>query len=269
MRMSPLLLWVGLVPTAFAQGYDEAVARDRAKAALVVHATAVQVVEETGRLASPTTDEASAIRDRLARAMLDQPERHRKANDSRRQCRDTLTRIQTERVVGLVSQAVVRAQQQSPLPVTSAQVMAKVGLSESKLAESALAAWTTNGGVESLFVDARNQAVGQQRRDMDAKLRYPDQGPLDAMLLDLCNVAGDPSARMPAESWPRLWDRLDHPEGVSKGRALFEENEKYLQGASSRMADAIRIQPRTGSSRCCIRIWNSGNHEYSELFVSS
>jgi DNA-binding LacI/PurR family transcriptional regulator len=27
--------------------------------------------------------------------------------------------------------------------------------------------------------------------------------------------------------------------------------------------------PRTGSSRCCIRIWNSGNHEYSELFVSS
>lgn len=240
-RRASLLLGLALAGPLAAQDPDEGQARDRAKAALVVHAAAVQVVEETGRLARPAPGDEAELVPGLARAMLEQPARHRRLDDSRAECLDTLARLQRERVEGVISQAVALARQQSPLPVSAEQVLAKAGAGAAQLAERALAGWKTNG-VDRLLQEARRRAVDQQRGELDGQLQYPPADRLDTMLLELARVARDPSARLPRAAWDRVRERMARPPADGPARALFEENERYLQGASTRMAEAIRLQ---------------------------
>lgn len=241
MKPHAFLILAALSAPVLAQTNTDGLARDRARTALVIHAAAVQVIEETGRLASPATGDESALTAGLTRAMLEQPDRHRRVGDSRKLCLDTLARVQRDRVLGVISQAVAAASQQAPLPVTDVQVLAKTGATADQLAQQAIAVWKTNG-VDQLFTEARRQAVDHQRRELDRQLHYPAQVALDAWLAELCGTASDPAARMPREHWGRLRDQLGQIDQDGKPHALFEENERHRQDAALRMADAIRVQ---------------------------
>jgi hypothetical protein len=241
MKMSLIMVWAALTVPVVAQVNDEGVARNRARASLVVHAAAVQIIEETERLSSLTVDGESTLVSGLARAMVEQPERHRNADESRHQTMESIAQVQYDRVLGVISQAVVFARQQSPLPVTEEQVLSKAGTNARQLSEQSMSAWKTNG-MDRIFLEARRQAVDEQRRRLDGQLQYPAQEALDALLVELCKGMKDPAARVSPDAWSRVSDQLGHATNDREASVLFEENERFLRATSTRMSEAIRQQ---------------------------
>lgn len=241
MKFFTTILLAAMTTPVLAQTNEEGVARDRAKAALVVHAAAVQIIEETERLSHPTVDDESVLISGLSRAMVEQPGRHQNVNESRKQSLATLADVQYGRVMGIISQTLAQARQQSPLPVSEEQVLAKTGSHAKELSDQAMSAWKSNG-VEKLFVEARQQAVLQQRRVLDGQLTYPNQDAVDTLLMEMCQGMKDPAARVPRETWNRVREQLAQPVGGKDRPVLLEENEKFVKDTTARMSEAIRLQ---------------------------
>ncbi len=189
----------------------------------------------TGRGAAEPDAAAASVTEALARRMLEDPAAFRRPGEARDRARDLARRERIAALGVLLSNAVQRAQEQSPLPVRPEAVQRALGAAWDDLAAAAAAAFLSNQ-YDRVFAEARARAVAAQQRAAETNTRFPDPGAVDQQWSALVGAAGEPKpdAAQSLAAW--IAARLAPAAGP-----LFEEVARQVDDAGRRAAeDAVR-----------------------------
>jgi hypothetical protein len=208
----------------------------RAKERLAVRAAAGRVLEELRAAAATQSVDLVVLTDELSRRMLADAPAHRQAAQAKDQARSFVRSQRLAALGATLSNAVAAAQEQSPLPIQSGEVLQVLGSEWSEVVAGAADAFLSNH-YDRVFADARLRAVAVQQREAEQRMSYPVSAAVDEKWSALVKEDGQPATNAldQLSGWLAAQAPKDQP-------AVFEEVERQQGEVGRRMAEEISHQ---------------------------
>jgi polyhydroxyalkanoate synthesis regulator phasin len=223
------------------------------------HALATRTVAQEARSVLATWAEPDAEPepwvDALTRAMLDEPGQHANRDKSNKNARAWLEKQRADQFMDRMRDAVWRANEQSPVPVTLEDALKQADPQWDKKRKEASAAFA-QALLPDVYDAARTQAIERQRAQLVANQTYPPFEELDKQLIALDPVRGNKAAPLDASAFQPLDDWL-RGIAVPETGPVFDEVRVWLGEMASAMRMEI-VQQYRAQLRAIEPMWRDG-----------
>ncbi|MEI6516091.1 MAG: hypothetical protein WCO77_08940, partial [bacterium] len=234
-----LLAAATLLKGTVATGAPADSSKDQAKWRLAGLAAARQVLDDLDQSGTFSDQERLSLVESLNEAMRRDVQAHVSRADSRRLAASLAARIRRQSIEQRFQSAIQHGGEQSPLPVTRADVIAILGPGWTNKLEKAIDSFS-GPVLDPIFNDARARAVGLQRQELEQKLKYPPEAELNTLLTN--RFAAHPSdLRLNAGDLEAIQARLVSL-AIPDTKPCFEELTASISDVTRRITSEIRRQ---------------------------
>jgi hypothetical protein len=214
-------------------------AKDQATRQLAIHTAARRTLDAAEAIREPGLERQALIASELTTAIAD-ARIHAQRSKSRERLKDDVRALLTAAFHDQRAAILAVAQEQSPLPLSEADILAVLRGRHEPVLDVSIHAYLESN-YPGLFEQVRDDAVARARQTLDRQVMQPAFEALDPAIL---KVAGDPPR------WPAQWD-AQQTAALRKTVAeltrtsdqpQLEEVDRYVRELSQRVAEAIRAQ---------------------------
>jgi hypothetical protein len=230
-------LWLFLVTSAYSTAATSS--RDIAKQQLAIRAAAKEAIDNLDTLATTNATDITILTAALRNTMLQNAKKYSNSDKSRTLCKNILTASKQADADTILKNAVKQASTQSPLPITEKDITAKLGSNWNK--QVTLVAGTfANNFIDSIYKEARTDAVTRQRTKIEKNISYPAFKDLDAKLTEQTKKLSGKEKILNQKSFNALlpWVKLN----ITANTAVFDENQPAVKQLGNKVLKDIQAQ---------------------------
>jgi|GEM_PF-921057 len=212
---------VGLLSlTTFAQEFDP---KQRAKQSLALRAAAQDVVQLLSQQAQWDPDETTDFSAEMSQAILQDLKIYRKKSDGKTPAVAWLVAWRQRDFDTKMGEAIQSAQSQSPLPLDAKTIQSRAAADWQNQRDRGAEKFSA-AAVDQVYLQARERAVSELKRQIEAGLQYPAQNEVDTMLLPLDSKRDGTTKPLSEQDFLSLKDALTQQ--VVPFENLLEEVDK-------------------------------------------
>ncbi len=233
--LSALLLF--LISSAYSTAATSP--RDIAKQQLAIRAAAKEAMDNIATLATTNANDITILTAALRDTMLQDANKYKRNDTSHTLCKNILTSRKKADADTILQNAIKHASEQSPLPITKDNIIAKLGPNWNKQITQAAQTFA-NDFIDPIYKNARTEAVAGQRTKIEKEVSYPAFKKLDSKLSEQTEKISGKEKILNQKSLNALLPWIKS--SITADISVFDENQTEVKQLGQKVLDDINAQ---------------------------